>query len=290
MSDHRHVWRRPRKEPLVDVDRALRITVHHLAAVRTAIRPYPQRHVFFALADMARPGRIAFIDNMQCFPKAQTLVDQHLHKAVEPPVIIHHAVADLTLAPLFGGFFLMLLDDHLPLGKIADHHSPFSQSVRDEMGGFMQTVLLFVALAFRYPLVDFGEMDIPAGMLFAAVPLRANFIQLLVVPSVTFEPADVVEAPLVVDASRERLDAQFESHDAVAAYGERLPLFPILAGLVLIVFGVLLSIVKYKRAVVVPSCIPGDGYFAKVLGRRFSEMRDDIGIAFGSPIPPASCG
>jgi hypothetical protein len=40
---------------------------------------------------------------------------------------------------------LLLFHGHLLLGKIADHHSSFSQSVRDEMGGFMQAVPLFVA-------------------------------------------------------------------------------------------------------------------------------------------------
>ena len=76
---------------------------------------------------MARPGGIAFADDMQFFPKAQTLVGKHLHKAVETPIIIHHAVAYLPLAPFLGGLTLLLLDDHLPLGKIANDHSPFSQ-------------------------------------------------------------------------------------------------------------------------------------------------------------------
>src|SRR6266568_292718 len=67
---------------------------------------------------MAHPGRIAFIDTMQFFPKAQTLVGQHLHKAIETPIIIYHAIADLPLPPFLGDLLLPLLDDHLPLGKI----------------------------------------------------------------------------------------------------------------------------------------------------------------------------
>ena len=134
------------KEPLEDVDRAVLVTIHHQAAVRTAIRAEPQRHVFHTLADMTRLGGTAFADDIQFFPKAQTLVVKHLHKAVETPIIIHHAVADLPLAPLFVGLALLLLDDHLPLGKIANDHGPFSQSARDEMGGFMQTVPLFAPL------------------------------------------------------------------------------------------------------------------------------------------------
>ena len=58
------VWPRPGKEPLVDVDRAILIAIHHQAAVLTAICAYPEWHVLLALADMAHPGRIAFIDDM----------------------------------------------------------------------------------------------------------------------------------------------------------------------------------------------------------------------------------
>ena len=72
-----------------------------------------------------------------------------LYKAVESPVIIHQAVADAPFVPLLPGLVLFFLDDHLPLGKIANDHSPFSQSARDEMGGFMQTVALFGSPSFR---------------------------------------------------------------------------------------------------------------------------------------------
>src|SRR5260370_23600454 len=136
------VWPRPGKEPLVDVDRAVLVAVHHQAAVLTAIRPYPERHVLLALTHMAHPGGIALIFYEEFFPKAQTLVDKHLHKAVKTPILIYHAVAQLPFPPLFGSFMLLFLDDHLPLGKIADHHCPFSQCVTDEMGGFVQTVSL----------------------------------------------------------------------------------------------------------------------------------------------------
>jgi len=95
---------------------------------------------------MTHLGRIAFVYYMQFFPKAQTLVLKHLHKAVETPIIIYQAVAYLPLALLFGGLVLLFLDDHLPLGKIANDHSPSSQCASDEMGGFMQTVLLFPTL------------------------------------------------------------------------------------------------------------------------------------------------
>lgn len=87
---------------------------------------------------MTRPGGIAFAYYIEFLPNMQTLVDKHLHKAIQPPIIVHHAVAYLPLAPLFGSLVILLLEDHLPLGEIADHHSPFSQSVCDQMGGFMR--------------------------------------------------------------------------------------------------------------------------------------------------------
>src|SRR5579859_2501266 len=102
------VWPRPGEEPLGDVDRAVLVRVHHQAAVLTAIRAYPERHVFFVLTDMTCFGGSAFADNIQFFPKAQTLVLQHLHKAVETPIIVHQTVAYLSLAPFFGGLALLL--------------------------------------------------------------------------------------------------------------------------------------------------------------------------------------
>src|SRR6266851_3378167 len=97
------VWPRPGKEPLVDVDRAVLITVHHQAAVLTAIRSLPQRHVLLVLTDMARLGRIALINDREFFPVMQTLVGKHLHKAIQTPIIVHQTVADAPLVPLFGG-------------------------------------------------------------------------------------------------------------------------------------------------------------------------------------------
>ena len=136
------MWPRPGNEPLVDVDRAVLITVHHQATVLilAPIRPFPQGHILLVFARMTHLRRIALIYYREFFPKTQTLVGKHLHKAIEPPSIIHHAIADTPLVPLLPGLLLLLFDDHLLLGKIANHHSSFSQSVCDEMGGFMQTV------------------------------------------------------------------------------------------------------------------------------------------------------
>src|SRR5712692_3217214 len=156
---------------------------------------------------MTRLGGIAFAYYREFFPKAQTLVGQHLHKAVESPIIIHHAVADAPPGALFGGLLLLFLHDHLPLGKIANHHSSFSQSVCDQVRSFMQTVALFVAFLFRDPPVHLGEMDVPTGLLLTTVTLGAYLVRLFVVPTVAPEPANVVEPPLVSDAHGQGFDA-----------------------------------------------------------------------------------
>src|SRR5712692_6727817 len=131
---------------------------------------------------MTHLGGIAFADDMQFFPKAHTLVLKHLHKAVETPIIVHHAITHAPLVALFGGLFLMvLLHDHLPLGEIANDNSSFSQFASDEMRCFMQTVAVFVAFLFRYPLVHLGKTNVPTGLFLALVTLGAKFVQLSVI-------------------------------------------------------------------------------------------------------------
>ena len=147
------MWPWPGKEPLIDVNRAIFITIHHEATVLAAIHPLPQRHVLLAMTDMTSFGGIAFAYDMEFFPKTQALVCKHLHKAVETPIIIHQTVADLPLPPLFMGLVFLFFENHLPLGKIANNHSSFSQSARDKMRGFMQTVPLFAPFLFSYPFV-----------------------------------------------------------------------------------------------------------------------------------------
>jgi len=77
------VWPKPGNEPPIDVDRAVFVAIHHQVAVLVfaAIRPLPERHVLQAFADMTHPGGIALINYIQFFPKAQTLVLEHLHEA-----------------------------------------------------------------------------------------------------------------------------------------------------------------------------------------------------------------
>jgi len=111
---------------------------------------------------MTHLARIAFIDHREFFPRQQTLVFKHLDKAIKTPIIIHRTIADASLASLLGSLLLVLLPDHLPLGKIAYDHSSFSQSARDQMGSFVQTVLLFATLLFRDTFIDLREIPIAA--------------------------------------------------------------------------------------------------------------------------------
>ena len=82
---------------------------------------------------------------MQRFPKAFTFVRQHLHEAVETPIIVDQAIPEFPLAPFFGGLVFLFRDHHLPLGKVPYHDSAFSHSGGDQMRGFMMTILLFAS-------------------------------------------------------------------------------------------------------------------------------------------------
>ena len=112
---------------------------------------------------------------------------------------------------------LLFLDDHLPLGKIANDNSSFSQFASDKARGFMQIVPVCVARAFGHTLVPIREKDVAARLLLAPVPFRADFVQLFVVPAIALEAADVVEASLVVDAGYQGFDAQVKGHNTVFA-------------------------------------------------------------------------
>ena len=81
----------------------------------------------------------------------KALVEHLLNKAVESPIVEDGPVEMfVTLLVLFG--------DHLPLGKITDHNGSLNQCVRDEMRGFVQTVLLLVALLLRNALVNLAQV------------------------------------------------------------------------------------------------------------------------------------
>src|SRR5581483_7341790 len=100
------VWRKPRNEPLVDIDGTIVITIQHQSTVRTAIRAFPQRHGLLISTVATGLAGITFADAIQCFPSTQTLIRKHLHKAVEAPIVIDHAVTDLAFALLLGCLLL----------------------------------------------------------------------------------------------------------------------------------------------------------------------------------------
>ena len=166
------MWPKPGKEPPQLIDRAVLIAIHAEATVPTAIRALPERHGLHVPTTAAGLARIAFILDFQHFPSQEALILEHLDKAIEPPIVVDTPIERFPA-------FHMLLGDHLPLGKLSDHHSAFNQSVSDEMTRFVQTVTALVALLFRDPLVDLREVDVAAGLLFAPVSLGADLVQLL---------------------------------------------------------------------------------------------------------------
>src|SRR5260221_11176981 len=99
-------------------------------------------------------------------------------------------------------------------------------------------------------------MEIEVGFLPALGPFRANLVELLVVPAVALEAADVVEAALVVDACRQRLDAQAKGHNAFITQGTLLALFSPPGGFVRLIF-VLLRTAVNEREGIVPTGVPG---------------------------------
>ena len=134
------------------------------------------------------------------FSKSRPLLIEHLHEIIETPVIIYRAIVSLPFIMLFEVLALFSSDVYLLLGKIANHHSLFSQSMCNEMRGFfVQAVLLFFStLLLGDPLVKVGDMYVPAGLLLAPNPFRADLVKLLVMPSVALETTDAVEAFPVV--------------------------------------------------------------------------------------------
>jgi hypothetical protein len=64
----------------------------------------------------------------------------------------------------------------LALGEISDHYGAFNQFVGDQMGHFMKTISLLVALLLGDAARDFGETKIAAGLLLALVSLGTDLV------------------------------------------------------------------------------------------------------------------
>ena len=80
-----------------------------------------------------------------------TFVGEHLEEGGESPIVVDGPIEVLVL-------LVMLFHHHLPLGKIADHNSPFNQFVANEMRGLMQAIALFVTFLLRDTSIDLREM------------------------------------------------------------------------------------------------------------------------------------
>jgi hypothetical protein len=65
--------------------------------------------------------------------------------------------------------FFMLARSHLPLGKITHDDGSLNQCVGNEMGRFVQTVVLFVALLLGNTLVHLTQEEISARFLLAFI-------------------------------------------------------------------------------------------------------------------------
>lgn len=112
-------------------------------------------------------------------------------------------------------------------------------------------------------------MNIASRLLLAVVPLRANLVEVLVVPASTLEAADVIEAPAPFVPSGQRFDAQIERHDTTR-------LLDSLLGFI------------HKGGVVVASGIPAYRDFFVAAGHAFGKFGSDGRIGLVSLAPPAS--
>ena len=97
-----------RSKPPVEVDRTVLIC--------TAIRPFPQRHVLRAFTPMT----IAFVDDRQFFPKAQTLMCKRLLKAVGPQSLYTKRLRICRLRLSFGASFAAAVIWERSVGSIGD--------------------------------------------------------------------------------------------------------------------------------------------------------------------------
>ena len=82
---------KPGKEPPQLIDRAVLIAIHAEAAVPTAIRALPQRHGLRVPTAAAGLARMAFILDFQHVPSQETLVAEHLHETIQPPIVVDTA-------------------------------------------------------------------------------------------------------------------------------------------------------------------------------------------------------
>jgi hypothetical protein len=161
-----------------------------------------------------------------------------------------------VLIPLY-----MLFGDHLPLRELTDHNSTRNQFVAYQMGCLMQAFPLLGAFLLGHALVDMAQMDIALRLLLTLVPFGTYLVQLLVISPCSLKAANTEDSTLFIDPRCQRLDTEIKCYCALACRG------------------LFLSLTD-KRSVVVPACIPSNGYFSEYNRWSLSKFSDNIGVAF----------
>ncbi len=123
----------------------------------------------------------------------------------------------------------------------------------------MQAIMLLITLLLRDAFIHLREMLVASRLFLASIPLRSDFIELMIEPLRTLKATHMVEPALLVGADCELLDPQIKGDDL-----SRLVLFflPLVA----------------KGCVVVASPISGDRYLTKFLWCWLSEFGLDIWV------------
>src|SRR5579871_129806 len=114
-------------------------------------------------------------------------------------------------------------------------------------------------------------MEIPSRLFLAAIPFRADFIKLLVIPLMALEAANVIEAPVLVHARCQGFDAQIEGYHLPSRLYLVLPRID-------------------ERSGVVAACVPADRHFPIACWWGFGESRNNRRIGLIFLAAPASCG
>src|SRR5207302_2041497 len=121
----------------------------------------------------------------------------------------------------------------------------------------MQTVVLFGALALRDALVDLREVNVAPRLLLATVPLRANLIELAVIPLMSLASADMVDPSVLIYPRCQRLNSQIKGERSSGT--DRF-----------------IRHFRHKGREVVAPRIARDRYLAIMSRRRFREAGHDV--------------
>src|SRR5262249_45697132 len=95
--------------PLIMVDLAVLVPVHHQSAVLATIGPLVERHGLLVPTPATLLGAIALVYILQRLPSQGAFVGQHLDKSIQSTIVIHSPMQRFLMLGVF-------LGDHLPLG------------------------------------------------------------------------------------------------------------------------------------------------------------------------------